>query len=88
MEYTEHQQKKMAEVMYIMREWFDNAIVIVKDNRKPIYWEHECDQDLMYAMLENAHEGLCVAEYDVSEVDEGDDTPEWLGGDEWTEDEE
>lgn len=76
--YTEAQQKKMAEVMYIMREWFQDSVVIVKDNRKPIYWEHDCDLDLVYPLLENAYYGLCDPEDDVYVSDEGDDTPEWL----------
>ena len=86
--YTEHQQKKMAEVMYILREWFQDSIIIVKDNKQPIYWEHECDEDLIYPLLENAYYGLCAPDDEVIVEFEGDDTPEWLEGDEWMEEEE
>jgi len=84
--YTPEQNKKMHEVMYIMREWFDNSIIIIKDNRKPIYWEHDADQDLIYRLLCDAHHGLCELDDGALEEDGCDDAEIWSDDD--TEDEE
>jgi hypothetical protein len=84
-DYTHEQRKKMAEIMYSAREWFDNFVIIIKDNRKPIYFEQDCDDSLVYPMLQDAYYGLCEADDELVEWNEGDDTPEWLEGTEWDE---
>jgi len=81
--YTEAQEKKMAEVMYIMREWFEDSIIIVKDRRKAIYWEQDCDIDLVYPFLKNAYDGLCEPDLDIIDDEEA----EWEQGGEWGEEE-
>jgi hypothetical protein len=60
--YSDAQKKKMAEIMYDLREWFGCSIIIVKDNRKPIYFEQDCDEDLIYPLLESAYHGMCEPE--------------------------
>ena len=83
--YTAEQAARIAECMNILREWFDNSIVIVKDSRKVVYWETDADTDLLYPMLKIVHdEAVDGGDDDECEMDFAPE--EWKDPELWDDD--
>lgn len=61
-EYNEQQKWALKEALRILSEFYDNSIITVKGNRKPIEVITNADKDLLSPMLDHAYQVLFPTE--------------------------
>ena len=85
--YTAGQIKAMDTINSLAGEYFDHAILVVKDNKKPFYWETVGDDLMIEALMEKAFDSIVNGPpFDEEDEPEFDGTPGYIDPDEEDED--
>lgn len=67
----------MQSIMSIAGEWFDHSVLVIKDNKKHMFWQCEGDDDMIEMMVYRAFEEITEADATFPELDDFyDDEPE------------